>query len=159
MSIFLVIKQRVRQMSEPSRVCCGPFSAISLLEEEPDLLQSWKYCYERSIGCVGVLNDWLTRALAQALEQGEKTISRALLKQHALSVDRCNQMMTEAVAGETALTEDENAAYRLRVRLGLEQGPAEHRESDPRNGPSPRRKSRVGDRKPTRDSVKTETAS
>ena len=129
------------------------------LEEEPDLLQSWKYCYERSIGCVGILNDWLTRALAQALEQGEKTISRALLEQHALSVDRCNQMMTEAVAGETALTEDDNAAYRLRVRLGLEQGLAEQQESSPRNNPSPRRGARVGDRKPTRDPIKKESAS
>src|SRR5712691_7959892 len=27
------------------------------LEEEPDLLQHWKYCYERTIGCVGVLKD------------------------------------------------------------------------------------------------------
>lgn len=95
------------------------------LEEEPDLLQHWKYCYERTIGCVGVLKDWLTRALAEALEQGEKTLSRPLLKQHALPVDRCGQMVSEAVAGETALTADDQAAYRLRVRLGLEQGPAQ----------------------------------
>jgi hypothetical protein len=79
------------------------------LEEEPDLLQHWKYCYERTIGCVGVLKDWLTRALAEAMEKGEKTLSRALLEQHALSVDRCDQMITEAMAGEAALTEDDNA--------------------------------------------------
>src|SRR6266700_5627552 len=60
------------------------------LEEEPDLLQHWKYCYERTIGCVGVLKDWLTRALAEAMEKGEKTLSRALLEEHALSVDRCD---------------------------------------------------------------------
>jgi AAA domain-containing protein len=130
------------------------------LEEEPDLLQHWKYCYERTIGCVGVLKDWLTRALAEALEQGEKTLSHALLEQHALSVDRCGQMVTEAVAGETALTEDDHAAYRLRVRLGLEQGPAEqHRPGTDRersNAPSQRRHARVGQRKPTRDPVKKE---
>jgi hypothetical protein len=131
------------------------------LEEEPDLLQYWKYCYERTIGCVGVLKDWLTRALAQALEQGEKTLSRPLLEQHALSVDRCGQMVSEAVAGETALTEDDQAAYRLRVRLGLEQGPAERhgqalQENDrqERSVPSPRRHARVGQRKPVRDPVK-----
>ena len=44
------------------------------LEEEPDLLHTWKYCYERTIGCVGVLKDWLTRALAEALEQGKRRL-------------------------------------------------------------------------------------
>ena len=130
------------------------------LEEEPDLLRYWKYCYERTIGCVGVLKDWFTRALADTLEQGEKTLSQALLEQHALSADRCGQMVTEAVAGETALTEDDHAAYRLRVRLGLEQGPAEqHRPGNDRGGsnaPSQRRHARVGQRKPTRDPVKKE---
>jgi energy-coupling factor transporter ATP-binding protein EcfA2 len=126
------------------------------VEEEPDLLQHWKYCYERTIGCVGVLKDWLTRALAEAIERGEKTISRPLLEQHALSVDRCSQMVTEAVAGETALAEDNHAAYRLRVRLGLEHGPAEQHEQGQPSRPSLRRQSRVGQRKPTRDLVKKE---
>jgi hypothetical protein len=49
---------------------------------------------------VGVLKDWFTRALAEALEQSEKTLSRTLLEQHALSVDRCGQMVSEAVAGK-----------------------------------------------------------
>ncbi len=129
------------------------------LEEEPDLLQQWRYCYERTIGCVGMLKDWLTRALAEALERNETTISPSLLEQHALSVDRCGQMVTEAVAGETALIEDEHAAYRLRVRLGLEAGPAEQQEQDRRSQPAPRRNQRVGQRKPTRDLVKKEEAS
>ena len=113
---------------------------------------------------MGVLKDWLTRALAEAMEKGEKTLSRALLEQHALSVDRCDQMITEAMAGEAALTEDDNAAYRLRVRLGLEPGPArqqERQEKRPwqRDNPSQRRSPRVGQRKPIRDPVKNEEAS
>src|SRR5258708_27653985 len=131
------------------------------LEEEPELLQHWKYCYERTIGCVGVLKDWFTRALAEALEQGEKNLSRPLLEQHALSVDHCGQMVSEAVAGETALTEDDQAAYRLRVRLGLEQWPAERHgqalqehERQERSVPSPRHHARVGQRKPVRDPLK-----
>ena len=125
------------------------------LEEEPDLLQQWKYCYERTVGCVGVLKDWLTRVLAEALETGAKTISRSLLEQHALSVDRCDQMVTEAVAGETALTEDDNAAYRLRVRLGLEQAPAKQHGHVKGQGSSRTRPPQgVGQRKPQRDPVK-----
>ena len=130
------------------------------LEEEPDLLQHWKYCYERTIGCVGVLKDWLTRVLAEALESGEKTFSRHLLERHALSVDRCDQMMTEAMAGETVLTEDDNAAYRLRVRLGLEQGPAQQHKQVKGQGSSHIRSSqRVGQRKPQRDPVKNSEVS
>jgi hypothetical protein len=131
------------------------------LEEEPDLLQHWQYCYERTVGCVGVLKDWLTRGLADALERGAKTLSRALLERHALSVDRCEQMMTEAMAGEAALTEDGQAAYRLRVRLGLEPGPAQQHGHQPRGQqpgedrlPSLAGVHRVGHRKPHRDRVR-----
>ena len=136
-----------------------------LTEEDNPFDQShWKYCYERTIGCVGVLKDWLTRALAEAMEKGEKTLSRALLEQHALLVDRCDQMITEAMAGEAALTEDDNAAYRLRVRLGLEPGPAHQQERQEKRqlqkgNPSQRRSPRVGQRKPIRDPVKNEEAS
>jgi flavin-binding protein dodecin len=123
------------------------------------ICHTWKYCYERTIGCVGMLKDWLTQALAEAIERGEKTISLSLLEQHSLSVDRCGQMVTEAVAGEAALTEDDNAAYQLRVRLGLETGPAEQQKQDRRSQSPSRRHPRVGQRKPTRDPVRQEEAS
>ncbi len=31
--------------------------------DPPDLVSRWDYFYERSLGCVGVLKDWLTRSL------------------------------------------------------------------------------------------------
>jgi hypothetical protein len=56
---------------------------------------------------------------------------------------------------------DDHAAYRLRVRLGLEQGPAEQHEPgndrERSNVPSQRHHIRVGQRKPTRDPVKKES--
>jgi hypothetical protein len=63
------------------------------------------------------------------------------------------------VAGEAALTEGEHAAYRLRVRLGLEAGLAEQQEQDQRPPPVPHRNQRIGQRKPTRDPIKKESAS
>lgn len=92
-------------------------------------------------------------ALAEALERGEKTLRQSLLELHALSVDRCTQMVTDAVAGEVALTEDDQAAYRLRVRLGLEGGAAEQQEQARRSEPSLRRSQRVWQRNPTGDPV------
>lgn len=40
------------------------------LGEEPDLIGQWDYLYERSLGCVGVLKPWLSKALAAALRDG-----------------------------------------------------------------------------------------
>lgn len=106
-----------------------------------------------------MLKDWLTRALAEAIERGEKTLGQSLLEHHALFIDHCTQMVTEAAAGEAALTEDVQAAYRLRVRLGLKVGPAEPQNQARRSEPSPRQNHQVGQRNPTRDPVATVTRS
>ena len=45
------------------------------LEGESDLLKHIEYCYERSIGCVGVLKEWLMRALAFALGRDSRTVT------------------------------------------------------------------------------------
>ncbi len=133
------------------------------LEEEPDLIKEWKYCYERTIGCVGTLKDWLTRALAEALEQeGEKKLTPELLARHALSVEQCDQMTTEALEGEEKLVADVDAAYRLRLRLGLEaqRGGTATPQHQPAlaipkpDTPPQKRASRVGHRAPARDPVK-----
>jgi hypothetical protein len=119
------------------------------LKEKPDLVQSWEYCYERSIGCVGVLKDWLTRALASALEEGAGTLSLTHLKQNALSVSQCEKMATEALEGEGKLKEDEGANRQLLRILGMDAAVA-----DEQKAAAPKRKSnRVGIRNPERDPV------
>jgi len=37
------------------------FSNAMPLRETPDLEKHWEYLYERSIGCVGIVKDWLTQ--------------------------------------------------------------------------------------------------
>ena len=39
------------------------------LPEPPDLIRYWEYLYERSIGCVGILKDWLVKGLSVAIRQ------------------------------------------------------------------------------------------
>jgi hypothetical protein len=39
------------------------------LPEPPDLVGQVEHCYAQSAGCVGVLKDWLNRALALALDE------------------------------------------------------------------------------------------
>ncbi len=70
------------------------------LVKTPDLVSRWDYFYERSIGCVGVLKDWLTRSLALALESDGQTLTLKQLEHRALSVSQCATMLREAVDGE-----------------------------------------------------------
>jgi hypothetical protein len=90
------------------------------LAEEPDLIARWDYFYERSIGCVGVLRDWLARSLALALENGDRSLNLDYLERQALSLAQCEKMLAEASEGEDALTDRAEARTRLRRRMGLE---------------------------------------
>lgn len=89
------------------------------LLEAPDLVSKWDYFYERSIGCVGVLKDWLTLSLSSALEEDSPTLTLKHLERHAPSVARCTTMLREAVDGERELEEREEARAHLREDLGL----------------------------------------
>jgi hypothetical protein len=119
------------------------------LAEPPDLVTSWEYLYERSIGCVGVLKDWLVRGLATAIRQSAPTLTLKHLEKHALSVSQCDRLIEEAARGESQFREDADALERLRIRLGF---PARtHPTQTPVTAATDRR--RPGQRYPKRDAV------
>ncbi len=74
------------------------------LPKEPDLAGQWEFLYERSIGCVGVLKQWLTRALALALRQKAPTLDFMHLDKAAFSRPAILQMLTDARGAEADLT-------------------------------------------------------
>lgn len=118
------------------------------LPGESDLLSHIEYCYERSIGCVGLVKDWLTRALALAIGQGADAVSVKMLQKTAWSLDQSERMAREAVDGESGLSEREEIRDRLKQLLQL--GPKTPAPTTARaNPPSPR----VGQRRPVRDVV------
>jgi hypothetical protein len=130
------------------------------LREIPDLVTRWDYFYERSIGCIGVLKDWLTRSLSLALESNSHTLPLKFIERRALSVSQCSSMLREAMAGEKESEEREDSRLLLRTNLGLlderivtnkEASPAYALASTP-TSPTQRRQ-RVGCRKPVRDKV------
>lgn len=100
--------------------CLWTFQQHLPLAETPDLVKDWDYFYERSIGCIGVLKDWLTRALAVELELGGKTLTIRDIQRRALSVTQCARMLAEAVDGERQLADTADARQELRNNLGLE---------------------------------------
>ncbi len=82
---------------------------LALLKQVPlhtdiqTLMQQWFYFYERSIGCVGVLKDWLIRTVAATLHDGGDTLTLERLSEQALQVGQCERMAIDAIEGEQKL--------------------------------------------------------
>jgi hypothetical protein len=134
------------------------------LAQEPDFLQDWDYCYERSLGCVGILKDWLLRTLSAVLQtdQQAETLTRQHLEQHAWSVKQCLLMLKAAQEGEEKLVESKALLQELRQSLGLELEPLQRSSqslASPAHPPLPstRQSQRPGKRRPKRDIVGTES--
>lgn len=127
----------------------------------PDLVSRWDYFYERSLGCVGVLKDWLTRSLGFALDSNSSTLSLNCIEQGALPVSKCAAILREAITDEKELMEGEEEQRQLRRNLGLSIDDlcAVHENvfTEKLNQPSTiqpaRRKRRVGARNPVRDKI------
>lgn len=84
------------------------------LERPPDLLAQHDLLYRRSVGCVGILKDWLTKALWLAGQSRSQSITLELLKKTAPDVASCHTIPTEAAEGELLLdiNSDESALER-----------------------------------------------
>lgn len=72
---------------------------VPLNVDVPELMQHWLYFYERSLGCVGVLKDWLIRSVAAALHDGQDTLSLERLHEHTLSLAQCERMALDTTEG------------------------------------------------------------
>ncbi len=126
------------------------FSKVMPFPEPPDLVQQWDYLYERSIGCVGILKDWLTFALGHALRRNAKTLEHSDLKKTQMALSKLNQLVTECIEGELYLQETEDDRKQLRIRMGLDK-PLEAASSTPKPPKSLKEKKKPGNRNPKRD--------
>jgi hypothetical protein len=90
------------------------------LKDESNLVQHWEYLYERSIGCIGVLRNWLLRALNHVLkEKCKEAITYRDLEVKAPSLSACDNMISEAVNNEKKFEEKEETRVHLRKLLDL----------------------------------------
>src|SRR5439155_15714674 len=129
------------------------------VHEQPDLISEWDYFYERSIGCVGVLKDWLIRALTKSLKDGGKVLTRKHLEKSALSLSQCEKMFSDITEGEDELAESNEKRSYLRGLMGLEikftkageNGNGQLASQEPNSGK--RRKRKPGERNPKRDPI------
>jgi hypothetical protein len=101
---------------------------VSLLEQVPlrcdveTLVGSyWVYFYEGCIGCIGVLKDWLMRAVSATLDAGQDRLSLDCLQDHIRPSDILRQMALDASEGEQKLENTEsNREHLWRILQGGE---------------------------------------
>jgi AAA domain len=67
----------------------------------------WLYFYECSVGCIGVLKEWLLRAVSAALDDDASRLSLDCVQDYALHVDIYRQMALDAYEGEQRLNHTE----------------------------------------------------
>lgn len=137
--------------------CLLTFEHYLPVEEPPSLLTEWEYLFDRSVGCIGTLKDWLVRALSAALhevvrdQEGEVryaddgtplttpavTVTRAHLEQTALPVDDCLNIATLANLGEVELeaTADDADALHTLLFAPLPTAPDGRQRAGPRPHP------------------------
>jgi AAA domain len=131
-----------------------------------ELMNHWHYFYERSIGCVGVLKDWLVRTVASTLHARAQTLTLAQLQAQALSNAQCESMAMDAQTAEHKLQYTESSREHLWNLLGMSTialpAPSATPGASPLQPPRPAArtarpakptKRRVGERAPQRDAV------
>ena len=82
--------------------------------------RSYEYFYDGCVGCIGVLKDWLCRALNEALENNDKTLTKKCLANHANSTLELMNMIREISQGEGSLKDKPQDRAELRRLLGWE---------------------------------------
>ena len=82
-------------------------------------MNHWAYFYERSIGCGGVLKDWLVRTVASTLQARAQTLTLAQLQAQGLSNAQCESMAMDAQAAEQKLQYTESRREHLWSLLGM----------------------------------------
>jgi len=124
------------------------------LDREPDLLPMTEFLYEKSLGCIGMLKDWLTDGLKTALSDGNsKGLTKKILEKHAPANKRLITRVDEIMAGELTLRERNDPKHQtlLRAKLGLAQPSDVEPSTPPQNALIQELK--PGQRRPIRDKV------
>lgn len=133
------------------------------IPKEDGLLDRLDYFLMKSLGCIGILKEWLERALALALQEVNPILSKKVLEKSALSNKRLIKILREIKLGEETLEDVKD--QELARELGLEATPSlsqdfgtarnsDQTKEDKKATTKPTvKKRRVGIRNPGRDPV------
>ena len=123
------------------------------LPQSPDFLPHLEYCFERSLGCVGLLKDWFCRTLADAINKDAKTVTLRDLQKHEFPPSVLLTISKEFLEGERQLYEQESAYALLKERLGISARLRKDAKATVTKPRAKRARRGFGRRKPKRDKV------
>ncbi|WP_234815529.1 TniB family NTP-binding protein [Bacillus mycoides] len=108
------------------------------------IIEQYEFIYERTLGCVGILKDWLVRSLTVCLQEGSNIFSFEYLKNTALPINKVSKLLDEILLGESLFVEKDEKLNEVRTKLGLSSKVSVVKKDFNKN---------VGTRKPKRDKV------
>lgn len=118
------------------------------LSDDSDLISYSDFLYERTIGCIGILKEWIDACLVDALNNNLTSINLELLRKYAPSPSKALKIAEEIKQGEDKFKQQEEKLYQLQSLLKLNTLKQEiKKESNEKNLKD------VGKRNPTRDRV------
>lgn len=127
--------------------------------KEPDLLRHWEFFYDRTLGCVGNLYDWLLQAYQLALSDSnpltltEEHIAKTIfLTEMQASVTQRN-LETDEKEVSRSFCEDKAEIIKTLTGIKNEHVKGSTVNGDKERAPKSKRHRRVGERKPTRDPI------
>jgi len=125
------------------------------LEKQPDLVSDVNYFYNGCLGCIGILKDWLYRALVKALSENNKTMTMQHLEYTKLEEIKLLKILGECLDGENKLIKEKQEASKKLYEL-LD-GPIvlDNGIKVVKNRSASKNKRNVGMRNPTRDPIGT----
>lgn len=138
---------------------------IPLQVDHDALIQRWWYFFEGSIGCIGILKQWLVRALYRALREGSAELTRTYLEKSVLPDAKWERMRADAQSGEAEFqyAEGQNsylsdlASMPTFVPKQPDLAPPSPSTPSPKDEPTKQKKSklngRIGEPSPRRDQV------
>ena len=125
------------------------------LAEEPNLINNWDYFYSRTIGCIGILKDWLylTYQVTTTNNSNVTTLEIDDFKKHELPPGKSIKLLNEATLGETQLEESINQEEELYIELGLIDKYEETADNEENDQKKNMKNNKPGERNPQRDKV------
>lgn len=136
---------------------CETFQRRIPIEKEPDLVSNCEFLYERSLGCVGILKDWLNRSVRRMFDEGKEILKFEHLERSALSVPKCLTILNEILTAEETLAREAEKG-RLETLRSLLKQPSQIIREESTSDQKPRRKREKISRNPKRDPLADEVS-
>jgi len=138
---------------------------IPLGVDHDTLMQRWWYFFEGSIGCIGILKQWLVRALYRALREESAELTRTHLEKSVLPDAKWERMRADTRSGEAEFQYADGQNSYLSNLASMPTFVPKQPDPTPPSAPSPKDipdeqkthkpKRRVGEPSPRRDQVGT----